>query len=174
MIINKITKYRRLIICGLLPFLLTLLIKIESFAQNGSDELKAENVKWTVKNENILIYYDLQGSPDVKYDVSVKMKRESDSSFVAIPATVEGDIGQGYYAGLKKEILWHYRFDFPEGLQGQDYYFEIYVKEAAKQKYLLYYIAGGAAIIAGIVALLVNKNPGTPPPRELPYPPVRP
>jgi hypothetical protein len=174
MIINKSFNMRRIIIFGLLPLLTILSLNGQSYAQSTSDEIQPTNVKWTVKNEVIVVNYDLPGSPDVKYGLNVIMKRESDSSFGAVPISVEGDIGDGYFAGTNKEIRWYYRRDFPQGLQGEDYYFEIHVKPVAKDNSLLYYIGGGVAVAAGIVALLVHKNPGSPPPTELPFPPVRP
>jgi hypothetical protein len=174
MMINMIFDFRRIIIFGLLPIVFILWLNIPSLAQSSSDEIQPTNVKWTVKNEVIVVNYDLTGSSNLKYSLNVIMKRESDSTFSAVPVTVEGDIGEGYFAGTNKEILWYYRRDFPQGLQGEDYYFEIHVKPVAKDNSLLYYIAGGVAVTAGIVALLVHKNPGTPPPTELPFPPVRP
>jgi hypothetical protein len=174
MIIDKIFNIRRIIIFGLLPLLSILSLNIQGFAQSNLDEIQPTNVKWTVRNEVIVVNYDLTGSTNVKYSLNVIMKKESDSSFSAVPVTVEGDIGEGYFAGTNKEIRWYYRRDFPQGLQGEDYYFEIHVKPVAKDNSLLYYIAGGVAVTAGIVALLVHKNPGSPPPTELPFPPVRP
>jgi hypothetical protein len=149
-------------------------VDIQSYAQSSVDDIRAINVKWTMKNEVIILSYDLTGSPDIKYEVKVIMKRENDTTFYAIPNSVEGDIGEGYFSGVKKEIRWYYRRDYPQGLQGEDYYFEIEVKEVAKQNALLYYIAGGVVVTAGVVALLMSKNPSVPPPRELPFPPVRP
>jgi hypothetical protein len=174
MIINRLFNIRRIIIFGLLPLITILSVNFQSYAKSASDEIQATNVKWTVKNEVIVVNYDLLGSADIKYGINVIMKRESDSAFSAVPVTVEGDIAEGYFAGTNKEIRWYYRRDFPQGLQGEDYYFEIHVKPVAKDNSLLYYIAGGVAVTAGIVALLVHKNPGTPPPTELPFPPVRP
>lgn len=174
MIINKIYSLSRSLIYILLPILLSIFVDIQSYAQSSVDDIRAINVKWTMKNEVIILSYDLTGSPDIKYEVKVIMKRENDTTFYAIPNSVEGDIGEGYFSGVKKEIRWYYRRDYPQGLQGEDYYFEIEVKEVAKQNALLYYIAGGVVVTAGVVALLMSKNPSVPPPRELPFPPVRP
>lgn len=174
MIINKIYNLSQFLIYILLPILLNIFVDVQSFAQSSVDDVRAVNVKWALKNEVIVLNYELPGSPDKKYDVKVIMKRESDPIFYAVPATVEGDIGEGYFSGLKKEIRWYYRRDYPQGLQGEDYFFEIQVKEVAKPNTLLYYIAGGVAVTAGVVALLMSKNPSSPPPRELPFPPVRP
>jgi hypothetical protein len=173
MLRKKISKIKNFIIIFLLP-IYALTIYSECLGQEIKDEIHAENIKWNLKNETILVTYDLSGSSDQEFKLDITMRRESDPEFRITPTTVEGDIGKGFFSGTNKEIRWYYRRDFPQGLQGDDYYFEFKVSKLAKQNNLLYYIAGGVAVTAGIVALLAGKNPSAPPPHELPFPPMRP
>lgn len=176
MIINKLFYYRRTIIIGIMPFLICLLIDIPCLAQEKSpDEPRSANMRWTIKDEVIIINYDLVGALDTKYNVQVEMKRKNNPSFAAIPVTVEGDVGEGYFAGTNREIQWYYRKDFPEGFKGEGYYFEIQVKPIGHQNMTLYYVAGGVAVVGGLVALLASKSKSTTTqPSELPIPPGRP
>ncbi|MBI1806230.1 MAG: hypothetical protein HYR76_04155 [Ignavibacteria bacterium] len=174
--ITTLSRYRRRIILGILPALLCILVKTPVIGQAQSNEdNRTSNVRWTTKDEVIIINYDLTGSPDNKYEVNVLMKREKDDSFAANPHTVEGDIGEGVTAGTGKEIHWSYRRDYPQGFQGEGYYFEIHVKIINQQSKLIYYLAGAAALTGGLVALIVtSKQDHTTPTLELPTPPGRP
>ncbi len=173
----SLCSYRRGMACGLLVLFLSMVIDIPAFAQGQSSrEVRGTNIKWALKENLIVITYDLNGSSEDTYDVSIALRNERDSSFSIIPATVEGDIGAGQFAGVEREIRWYFRKDFPQGFQGEGYYFEIFVKPIQQKSNLLYYVVGGAAVTVGIVALLLGtSSPERPPPTlYLPGPPVRP
>jgi len=176
MILTKFFRYKNPILFGLLPILFALLIDVPAYAQDKSPgEEKPTNIKWATKEDMIIINYDLNSPPEEKYDVSIIMKREGDASFSVIPSTVEGDIGVGLFAGAGREIRWYYRRDFPQGLQGSGYYFEIHVKMIKESSNLIYYIVGAAAVTGGLIVLLVSRNQNTTvPPLDLPTPPTRP
>lgn len=178
MTIEKISRFQRPIILALLPFLCTLLVWTPAFARKSgtTEDPKSSNVKWTTKNDVIIINYDLLGSPDDKYIVSVLMKKEDDEALVIEPLSIEGDVGEGLFSGTNREIRWYYRKDYPQGLTGKGYYFEIQVKTISQSNMLIYYIAGGAAVVGGLVILLASKGQSTelPPAGDLPLPPVRP
>lgn len=176
MIFQRLNILIRPIVSGLLPVLILLFIKTESFSQSQqTDEPRGTNVRWSIKNEAIIINYDLIGNPDSKYDVKIVMKRENDPSFSATPVTTEGDIGEGFFGGVNRTIRWYFRRDYPQGFQGEGYYFEVRVTNITQQSTWLYYAIGGAAVVAGVIALIVSgnqsKNSTSP---ELPAPPDRP
>lgn len=176
MIIQKFSKITKPLIIGLAPLLLILLIRVEAFAQTqSSEEPQGTNVQWSIKNDAIIITYDLIGDPDAKYDVRIIMKRENDPSFNATPVTAEGEMGEGYFAGTNKTIRWYFRRDYPQGFQGEGYYFEVRVRNISPKSNWLYYAIGGVAVAAGVIALIVSnsqseKNGAV----ELPLPPTRP
>ena len=176
MILNILNNYQRPIIYCMLPILFLLLIDITAFAQDESTgEAHSTNVRWSAKSDVITISYDLIGSPDVKYSVSAIMKSEKDTTFNLIPFSVEGDIGEGYFAGTSKQIVWYYRRDYPKGLKTEEYYFEIYVKPIEQPKTWIYYAVGAAAVTGGLIALLVKgKQSSEQSVVDLPMPPGRP
>lgn len=174
MIFKYINNKLRAITIVIIPILFTFFVTEISFSKNQSDESPViTNVKWVIKSDIIILTYDLLGSADNKYEVSVVMKKEDDPEFNIKPLTIEGDIGEGYYAGKNKEIRWYYRRDFPQGFSKEGYFFEIYVKPVATSKTWLYYVLGGIAVTAGIVAIITTKGEEAKP-KELPYPPTRP
>lgn len=167
-------KLHHITVC-LIPILITFFVTEALFSQNRSDESPViTNVEWVTKSDVITIKYDLLGSTKYKYAIDVVMKKEDDPTFNIIPLTIEGDIGEGYYAGENKEIRWYYRRDHPQGFSKDGYYFEIFVKQVPESKTWLYYVLGGVATTAGIVALIISKGAGDEKPKELPYPPTRP
>jgi hypothetical protein len=177
MSINQFSKYNRIIITGLFPFLILLLITDPGLAgQDPSEEagVHPTNIRWSVKDDVIIINYDLASNPDSKYKVDITMKRETDPEFTAIPLSVEGDIGEGYFAGTNKEIRWYYRRDYPQGFQGEGYFFEISIIETGKESAWLYYAIGAAAVTGGVLAFLISKNQGDIPVGTIPGPPGRP
>ena len=133
MLMNTMQRLRRPVLGTLLPFLLALLLHTPATAGTLEDAPQGTNVKWTVKDDVIVINYDLKTDPELKFSVDIVMKRDNDPSFEAEPVTVEGDIGEGYFSGTNREIRWYYRRDFPQGFEGEGYYFEIHVKQLAKQ-----------------------------------------
>lgn len=177
MILMKLLRRRRAITLCVLPLLLGQLLAAPGLAgeadRDGGEH--GTNVQWRIKDDVITINYDLAGSSDETYVVTAVMKRENDSSFSAIPRTADGDIGEGHFAGKGREITWYYRRDYPQGLQGEGYYFEIQVQTVRRQDNLIYYIAGAAALTGGLVVFLIARDQNhTPPIPGLPTPPGRP
>ena len=174
MIMKHLLRYQRPIVCAMLPLLALMLLQTPAQAARQDDQPQGTNIKWTVKDDIIVINYDLKTDPDLKFRVDVIMKRESDATFAATPLTVEGDIGEGYFAGTNREIRWYYRRDYPQGFEGEGYYFEFKVQEIGKESKWLYYAIGAAAVAGGVVAFLVSKNQDELPAGGIPLPPGRP
>ncbi len=175
---NKLfEKIRKPVIFGILPFLLCLAVDARAVAgvyPAADEEVQGTNIRWTVKDDVIIINYDLLESVDIKYRVDVLMKREGDEAFAAIPLTVEGDIGEGFFAGKNREIRWYYRRDYPSGFQGAGYFFEFRIEKIGEDNTLLYYTLGAAAIAGGVIAFIVGGSQDEPPVVGIPPPPARP
>jgi hypothetical protein len=176
MAIMKFSRYQRLLTLFLFPLVLFFLLEAPVAGQEKpAEEARTTNVKWTTKGDVITINYDLTGASENKYAITVIMKKESDPSFSATPLTVEGDVGEGVLAGTKKALQWYYRRDYPQGFQGEGYFFEIQVKPVHQQSTWLYYVLGGVAVTGGIIALVISKGQSNPfISTELPMPPARP
>jgi len=156
--------------------LLFILINKESFSQG---KIQAT---YEYSEGKITIFYEFQGDRSKDFEVSIKLKRSSDSNFEISPAELSGDIGQGKFAGKKNKIIWVINEDELSQLEeGEDFYFDVTALEIVKGEGIpWYYFAGGAALAGGAAAilLLVNKDSDgttpTPPSSSFPTPPLRP
>ena len=157
---NAFLKYKHVIIVGLLPFLCIMLLKTAALAGRDSDgrEISTTSVKWVVKNDLIIIKYNLKTDPNMKIKVDILMKNERDTSFTAELVTAEGAIGEGYYNGNSHEVRWLYRRDYPNGFVGEGYFFEVRVQETEKENHWIYYALGAAAIAGSVVALIITNG----------------
>lgn len=176
MAMNRLMRFRRPIVWGLLLCLLSLLLDIRMYALTQDEgEVRVTNVNWTIEEDTIVITYDLNGPIDKKFDISVLMLRENDPAFNVAPIAMEGDVGEGFFVGTGRRIRWYYRSDIPLGIYGEGYYFQIIVKPVSAG-IPWYTVAVGAAVVGGIVALLVMKKGDDAPATrgELPGPPTRP
>jgi hypothetical protein len=97
----KINKY---LLAGLLFSLCT-----KAFSQSIT------NVDYEVKDENIIITYDLNGVPNTKYQIEVKFLNKDGTQI--IPKTMNGDVGV-VTGGQDKQIHWSVTVD-TDGLDGE-------------------------------------------------------
>jgi hypothetical protein len=157
---------------------LSLLLKTVSWA--GSDDVRAINVKFTASENQIVIHYDLLAPSDARLEVSVRLRKESDKAFTYTPKNLTGDVGPGVMAGLGKTIGWDIAKEFPQGLAGSDYYFEVNLsgaEESGGGSAALTWIGAGAAVLgAGILAVVLSNNHSGPSNSgsSFPAPPGRP
>jgi hypothetical protein len=180
MSISKLSNYRRRIISFVFLPLLAYLLHVPAFAsQKIEGDIRVENIEWIVQEGAILITYDIIGPLAESYDVEIVLLREKDKSFRFVPKAVIGDIGAVKSAGLKKQIRWQYKKDFPQGLQGDDFYFEVTVDQVGGSSWFLY-VLGIAAVGGGAAYFAMKKsdNPVSSPTTDattgLPTPPIRP
>ncbi len=147
---------------------------------NGNNNAKVANVHFSIVNNNVIINYDLLGKPGNKYNVSLYLKRASDTGYVYTPQMVTGDIGRNQVAGLNKRIVWKIGDEIHGGLTGNDFYFEVNAVAQKESKSFLSWIGIGAAALAATVTYFIishNYNKGRSPAGSLstyPLPPGRP
>jgi len=143
----------------------------------AGDDLAVRNVRFEINGELVRIYYDLSGSPDKLYRVSVTLRKQSDPTFSAVPVHVSGDLGGIVLPGDKRRVTWDFLKDFPGGLQGDDYYFVVEVEAPASEGLSTWWwVGGGAVVVGGVIAILAkggSTNPPQPSP-QFPTPPSRP
>ncbi len=174
MIFKYITKKYKCLKNIFIFILLNVFLFEPILAQVTAEDVLVQNVKWVIKSDVIIINYDLVGSLKTQYEIKVVMKKQDDPIFEFTPRAVEGDIGVGNFAGIKKEITWYYRRDIPQGITSDEkYYFVINVKEIKSSKSWIYYIVGGILATGAIILLLSDKSKDQGQ-KELPYPPGRP
>ena len=147
-----------------------LFLPLHSSAQ---DTPRAANVRFQASESKVIILYDLRGSRDEHYRVSVFLRKESDPSRSYKPKLVTGDVGENVLPGDGREIVWDLRKEIPAGLEGSDYYFVVSVEEQSSG---FPWWTGAAVVGAGLISLLVLSSGSDKklPQSSLPPPPGRP
>ena len=164
-----------------LCYILTALFIAElvPLAAIADDEVAVRNVRYEVTGELVRIYYDLAGPNDKVHKVSLYLHREGDSTFTYRPVYLTGDVGSIVFPGEKRRITWDFLKDFPDGMKGDDFYFTVEAELVqAPGINPLYWIGGGAAVVGGVLAIVLlskGSNPVPQPnPSTFPQPPGRP
>ncbi|MBI5214486.1 MAG: hypothetical protein HY960_01900 [Ignavibacteriae bacterium] len=155
----------------LLVCFLKLIFTDESAA--STNQANVSNVRFEQMNDRIIINYDLSGETTKEYHVLFSLKKKSDPDFAFVPEHLTGSIGDGIACGENLSVEWNVNDDFPEGLNGGDYYFVGYASEEEETSISPWIWIGAALIVGGIVFLLVNKSKEDTP-NEFPSPPGRP
>ena len=128
-----------------------------SLVSHGA-RVDVSNVRVTISGLRVTVRYDLTGSPHGEYNVALVLRNRNNPSFRYIPRMLSGDVGTGEYAGKNEEIEWDMTREFPQGLQGNGYYFVVDAEEAggsASSVGLFTWIGGAAVVIAAVVAYLI-------------------
>ena len=121
-----------------------------------AQEVKVENVRFNIESGKIAVYYDIKGEAGEMYDVTLYLLNDDDPGFRYEPELVSGDIGEVEYIGIDKKIIWDVQKEFPEGLEGESFYFEVIAKEAGGGIAWYYFV--GAAVVGGTAALLLSGS----------------
>ncbi len=137
----------RLLIC--LTFLFT--GSVSGFA----DDFIVENVRFNTINNSVYIYYDLSGNLNDLYDISLKLSHDGGESWEIIPVALKGDIGREIAPGRNLKIEWNYLVDFPAGLTGNAYVFEV---EAILHQYTPNWHIFTLGLVAGAAVLYFSQE----------------
>jgi hypothetical protein len=126
---------------------------------NNSSGQKKINTSFEYSDHQINIVYEFQGDSTGQYDVSVALKRTSDSNFNLKPEQLTGDLGEGNFADGKRKIIWHLTQQEEESLTGDDYFFEVTASEIKKSGGIAWYVyVGGILLGGGAAAVLVTNK----------------
>ncbi|HEY6950800.1 MAG TPA: hypothetical protein VI758_00250 [Bacteroidota bacterium] len=122
---------------------------------------------------------DQNTTPTAERDirVTVILRKESDPQFRYRPKRVTGDVGIVHSGGKDKRIVWDIAREFPDGIDGNDFYFIVEAEFASQGTSAMWWIGGGAAAVAGgIAAFLLSSGtkPNSQSPGSYPLPPGRP
>jgi hypothetical protein len=128
---------------------------------NCAEDIAVKNVRFEVSGNKILITYDLAAPTDQAYLIKVTLKRRQVSSFEYVPKAVTGDVGEGKFSGIGRQVSWDLLRDYPNGLDGDDFYFRIEATMISQGSNLLYYIGGGAVAVGVAAYLLIGGGGGT-------------
>jgi|GEM_PF-1746483 len=122
----------------------------------ADDEISISGVHFTSSEGVVKVSYNLSGKDDGKYIIALRLSHDGGQTFSIHPETMSGDVGRGIASGGQKQITWEYLKDFPAGLSGNQYVFEV---EAVLQKEIKrwpFYIAG--TVVGGIVWLVAGNR----------------
>ena len=150
--------------CRYLCYLLSALLVIElipSQTLRAAEGIKVTNVSFRIVGTRIVINYDLVGPEKETYRTRVTMRRDRDTTFFFVPRQVTGDIGEGVYGGMNKQINWDFLTEFPGGLEGSDYYFVVEAEIFSPGSTIYYWIAGIVAAGGAAAAYLLGKKAST-------------
>ena len=147
----------------------------------AGDDIKAGNISFKIAGQVVVIYYDLNAPADQLYKVTLTLKKRFDATFTYTPVDISGDVGQSVVPGENRIITWKLADEFPKGLPGEDCFFVVGVEPGAPAGFEitpLMWIAGGAAVVGGVLLAVLLKAdktvPPLPPTPGFPSPPGRP
>ncbi len=165
-----------------------------------AEPVKVANVRFQLNGNHVVILYDFvpDGTPQLQtqggtqktdpailetatstgsYKVSVFLRKESDPHFSYAPAQLSGDVGVGNFVGKDRKIVWDIGDEFPQGLPGKDFYFEVRAEPmVAKSKTSFLWVGAGVALLGGGLAtyLILSGNQAKQSDGSFPLPPGRP
>lgn len=156
---------RKFPVCTLLVSFLLYSGNVTAFAQDANEEFFVTNVRVERHGRmNISIEYDLVGSPDEQYAISLTIRSKSDTIYSYTPLNVIGDIGPNIRTGKNKRIRWRISDEYPAILSSADVRFVIEVvppKTSGGNTEL--FVAGGAAIVGVALAIMfLSSNKADP------------
>ncbi len=158
--------------------ILVMFTAVNVIASNSGKPVRVTNVRFEVEHGEVLVTYDLFGQSDRTFRVSLELRKRGNPSYKYIPRAVRGDVGVGKFAGIDRRIVWSIDQEFPGGLPGSDYFFEVKAERIKPHSGIgfLTVVGTGVAVAAAAAAYFVLSNLGThgTMPAALPAPPGRP
>lgn len=149
-------------------------VDIPAFA---AEENPVSNIRVDKQSRaNVFIEYDLEGSDDDVYTISLSVRLASDTTYTYTPINVIGDIGANIRPGKNKRISWRVSDEYIPAFDKEDLEYIVRAYAPPKSGGAELYIAGGVAVVGlalAIVLLSSNKTEGTTA-TEFPLPPGRP
>ena len=146
-------------------------------ASSSGQTSTVTDVRFSVAGGQVVIHYNLLGKANATYNVSLELRKGSDSTYRYSPKAVSGDVGVGRFAGADREITWSIDEEFPQGLSGSDYYFVVRAQEVRAKSGLgfLTIVGAGVAVVAAAAYFVLSDMHATGAHTvALPAPPGRP
>ena len=128
------------------------------FTPLWAQEFEVKNVRFEDKGETVVVKYDLNGIINKKYKITLSLYEDNGNTFKTRPRTVSGDVGKNVRSGLAKEIIWHLKGDYPEGLFGDGFVFAVEAELQKGRSKLKYILAGTVGIIGGVVYFITKSS----------------
>jgi hypothetical protein len=155
---------------GPVCLLLTLLPFLGSNASGQEISSGDGEATWEIKDDKVIITYELFVPVDRTYDIGVLLRRKSNKSFRLFPKAIEGAVGELEYTGGRNQIRWDFKSELRRELNREDYWFQITateIREGGGISWWVYAAGGAAAAFVGAILLLNGDEE----PDLLPEPP---
>jgi len=174
--ISQIVRFRHRVVAGLILPLFLWCVDAPAYLRTvpQQEEIKVTIRSVQVNPDNILITYELSAPAGESYEVGLVLLKEGNSGFRVPVRAASGDLGEGKFVGDARQVRWEFSRDYPSGLYGDGFYFEITVNKVAKSNLLLYLGLGGLAVAGGAAAVLLGSKKSSESTSALPMPPSRP
>jgi hypothetical protein len=104
------------------------------------------------------IIYNITGSQEDEYEVSLALVRDSDPAFRVVPRQATGKIGTGAFAGRNNSIVWNYKKDMQKEPKGNDYRFDLTVRKVEHGSFPWFWVGMGTAAGGAAAVLLLSKK----------------
>jgi hypothetical protein len=168
---------RRVTALLLIPLTLFLIGGNALSQEKPAREIKVQNPRWALEHDIVVVTYDLVADSEGEYEISITLRRDSDKSFKIVPRSVVGAVGKGKFTGVNLKIRWEYQKDVPQGLSGEDYFFEFVVspiEKAQGSSFLTYaaIAAGIGAVALAAVLIFGGSKASSQTSSQLPDPPI--
>lgn len=139
-------------------FMITFVLPFFSISSSFAQGFVVQNVHFQDNDKQIIIYYDLLGKENNQFEVRVILSSDGAKTFSIEPKTLSGAIGM-VTAGAGKEIYWDMHNDYPEGLWGENFIFQIEATRIKTKKRGMWpYFVGGAAVLGGGAAYFLRSG----------------
>jgi hypothetical protein len=144
------------------------------FTAISGNNASVKNISFVKSGKYVIINYDLFGSSNEEFQITVTMRKRSDTEFEYVPKNAFGDIGT-VRPGMKKRISWSVQQEIAGGIDDKDNYFVIVAESNSSGVSPLIWI-GGAAVIGGVAYIILSKkgDDGSNNNQNFPLPPDRP
>jgi hypothetical protein len=142
-------------------FCILLFFKSDFLFTLNIQDFSVKITKIEIVDGKYVVYYNLIGAKDEKYIISLYLRKRSDESYRYKLNNVTEDVGEGYFAGVNRKIIWDIKSELQTNQLENDFYFVLGAKESVSGISPLVWIGAGVAILGGGAAyyfLKVKKN----------------
>jgi hypothetical protein len=162
--------------------MLIILFSVNILYSQQIGKISAKNVIAKSEQDKVIINYDLIGSTDITYTVSIFLIKAQNEELRIKLKNLSGDVGEGKLSGTNRTITWYYHKDIDEKIVSSDileqdikFYVEAeYIKPpetdtgknvepVVKQpdsgiSPMWYYVGGAALVVGGVTAFILSNS----------------